>query len=205
MAWTTPRTWTTSELVTASIGNTHWRDNLNYLYTSALLTLIADSTLGADAASFDVQNIAATYAHLSARHLLRGAGAASNYQLEILINNDSGTNYEYAHVEVTNSSVSGAAGSGQNNWVYTRIPAAGAPASWFGAGQADFPHYAGTTAFKGAVGSGHYGTSAATTGNFYRAGGLTYKSASAISRLTWRAQTGDLLTASRLTIYGLAV
>lgn len=33
MAWTTPRTWTTSELVTASIMNTHLRDQLNYLYS----------------------------------------------------------------------------------------------------------------------------------------------------------------------------
>lgn len=32
MAWTTPRTWVSGETVTASLGNTHWRDNLNYLY-----------------------------------------------------------------------------------------------------------------------------------------------------------------------------
>jgi len=31
MAWTTPRTWVTSELVTASVMNTHVRDNLNHL------------------------------------------------------------------------------------------------------------------------------------------------------------------------------
>lgn len=31
-AWTTPRTWTTAELVTASIANVHWRDNLQFLY-----------------------------------------------------------------------------------------------------------------------------------------------------------------------------
>ena len=31
MAWTTPRTWTTSELVTAAMMNTHVRDNLNFL------------------------------------------------------------------------------------------------------------------------------------------------------------------------------
>lgn len=31
MAWTTPRTWTTSELVTAAIMNAHVRDNFNYL------------------------------------------------------------------------------------------------------------------------------------------------------------------------------
>ena len=29
MAWTAPRTWVTGELVTAAIGNVHWRDNFN--------------------------------------------------------------------------------------------------------------------------------------------------------------------------------
>ena len=28
MAWTAPRTWVAGELVTAALGNTHWRDNL---------------------------------------------------------------------------------------------------------------------------------------------------------------------------------
>lgn len=28
MGWTDPRTWTAGELVTAAIGNAHWRDNL---------------------------------------------------------------------------------------------------------------------------------------------------------------------------------
>src|SRR5690554_5024964 len=31
MAWTTPRTWVASELVTATLLNTHLRDNLNAL------------------------------------------------------------------------------------------------------------------------------------------------------------------------------
>ena len=35
MAWTTPRLWTTAELVTASMMNTHVRDNLAYLKGSA--------------------------------------------------------------------------------------------------------------------------------------------------------------------------
>lgn len=30
--WTTPRTWVTGEIVTSSIGNVHWRDNLSFLY-----------------------------------------------------------------------------------------------------------------------------------------------------------------------------
>ena len=31
MAWTTPRTWVAGEVVTAAIGNVHWRDQLNAL------------------------------------------------------------------------------------------------------------------------------------------------------------------------------
>lgn len=41
MAWTTPRTWVTGEIVTAAIGNTHWRDNLN-LTAPALVTTKGD-------------------------------------------------------------------------------------------------------------------------------------------------------------------
>lgn len=33
MAWTTPRTWTTGEIVTAAMMNTHVRDNLNALFS----------------------------------------------------------------------------------------------------------------------------------------------------------------------------
>jgi hypothetical protein len=36
MAWTSPRTWTTGELVTAAIMNTHIRDNQNVLNPTAL-------------------------------------------------------------------------------------------------------------------------------------------------------------------------
>jgi microcystin-dependent protein len=42
MAWTAPRTWTTGEVVTAAMGNTNWRDNMNavapvgsYMYVAA--------------------------------------------------------------------------------------------------------------------------------------------------------------------------
>ena len=31
MPWTAPRTWVVGEVVTAAIGNTHWRDNLLFL------------------------------------------------------------------------------------------------------------------------------------------------------------------------------
>ena len=44
MAWTTPRTFVTAELLTASIFNTHLRDNLNFLRD----TLLGSSDLGSN-------------------------------------------------------------------------------------------------------------------------------------------------------------
>lgn len=49
MAWTTPRTWTPGELVTASQLNTHLRDNLNFLNTEF-------SLLARDVTTDDVVN-----------------------------------------------------------------------------------------------------------------------------------------------------
>lgn len=47
MSWTTPRTWVAAELVTAAIGNTHWRDNLNYLYDTLLTPRVGGTTSSA--------------------------------------------------------------------------------------------------------------------------------------------------------------
>lgn len=41
MAWTTPRTWNSGELVTASMMNLHVRDNLNYLFDAIGLVAAA--------------------------------------------------------------------------------------------------------------------------------------------------------------------
>ena len=49
MAWTTPRTWTTGELVTAAFQNTHIRDNELFLYDRrAVLAETSSTTLAVD-------------------------------------------------------------------------------------------------------------------------------------------------------------
>lgn len=49
MAWTTPRTWTTGETVTAAMGNEQWRDNASYLKTEA------DKHVSLDVVTADVE------------------------------------------------------------------------------------------------------------------------------------------------------
>lgn len=48
MAWTTPRTWVTSEVVTSAIMNTHVRDNLIALRAGDLLTALRGSPVNGD-------------------------------------------------------------------------------------------------------------------------------------------------------------
>ena len=45
MAWTTPRTWTTDETWLAEYGNTHIRDNLNFLKTNIALGAASELTI----------------------------------------------------------------------------------------------------------------------------------------------------------------
>ena len=46
MAWVSPRTWVAGEVVTAALGNTHWRDNLRYLKgLDGAVTIGADLTV----------------------------------------------------------------------------------------------------------------------------------------------------------------
>ena len=46
--WTAPRTWVAGEIITADIGNAHWRDNLLYLKGTGEATVLGNAlTLGA--------------------------------------------------------------------------------------------------------------------------------------------------------------
>lgn len=47
MAWTSPRDWTTGELVTASMMNTHVRDNLDVVGASKLTSSTVETAVGA--------------------------------------------------------------------------------------------------------------------------------------------------------------
>lgn len=52
MAWVTPRTWTSSELVTAAMGNEQWRDNMAWLYAGAMFHATRSSTQSINSATF---------------------------------------------------------------------------------------------------------------------------------------------------------
>lgn len=52
MAWTAPRTWVTGELVTASMGNQQWRDNMIVLHDGVVSTTLPGSPVNGDRVTF---------------------------------------------------------------------------------------------------------------------------------------------------------
>jgi len=91
MAWTTPRTWVTGEVVTASIMNTHIRDNLRYIKGLDGAVQIDDNIVFPGAQTVDGTDISAHVADADAHFthksflsgwtadkLLKGAGAGND-------------------------------------------------------------------------------------------------------------------------------
>ena len=79
MTWTSPRTWVAGEIVTAAIGNLHWRDNLLAL---AHGSWGRDVTTVVKAANETVTNSATVQ---SDNHLLFSATANAKYLVELVL------------------------------------------------------------------------------------------------------------------------
>lgn len=82
MAWTTPRTWSSNEIVTAALLNTHVRDNLGYLISRNNNQVVRNNTAaytntGAFAA-IDTTNLSITLTMTTTKVLLILTGMASN-------------------------------------------------------------------------------------------------------------------------------
>ena len=92
MGWTTPRTWTTAEVVTASIMNTHLRDNMDYLedWLGAIGQSTAAVVTGSRAIGTNYQNTytmgdaATNYAHLFVSVTVERASAGSLDSLALI-------------------------------------------------------------------------------------------------------------------------
>lgn len=102
MAWTTPRTWTTGEIVTASIMNTDHRDNLQWLYDNKVNkagdTMTGALGLGGAAASGDDLRVDINAVPLVRLGTAKNAGIYSDASLEIAIDADNNSTGEALRV-----------------------------------------------------------------------------------------------------------
>jgi hypothetical protein len=165
---------------------------------------IHDETLAANAASFDVQSIPATYAHL--RLILAGrCTTAANFQTVLIrFNNDSTAIYDrmlwFRFGATGEQEVSDVA---QTSGYLADLPAASATAGRAGQAEALIANYAGTTFHKTMSVRTAEGAGTVDTLLLVEHATTVWRSASAINRITLLPSADNFLAGTRLTIYGM--
>jgi hypothetical protein len=172
--------------------------------------LLSDTTLGAPAASFDIQNISQSYKHLRLILVSRSARAAQTEDpITLIFNNDSGNNYDYVAFQFfgTDSGTATASRDEQIAGASFRPgtqPAASSAAGAHGETTIDIANYAATVFRKGFVShcSAKLDDASGSMRNYSCAG--EWRSTAAITRVTFAtANAQNFITGSRLSIYGL--
>lgn len=162
---------------------------------------VADSTLGAGAASIDFSGIPTTYGHLLIIVQARSDTAATATNLLLRFNNDSGTNYDtqlHSGSAAASTAAELFAGSAMT---IGAIAAATAGAGLAGTAVIFVPNYAGTTFNKTA--NGNYDNKIGTATANMTVGRIAgqWRSTAAINRVTIFATAGNLVTGSRVGVY----
>jgi hypothetical protein len=165
------------------------------------VTVLADSELGSAQASFDLTSISGSFKHLQLILRARGDNASATSLIQVRLNNDSGSNYQWEIHYGNNTTAAAARSVGNTVFNMHNMPCASATASYFGAADILFVDYTDTTAYKQAF--YRWGYLSATTTAEVGAAYCHYLSTSAISRITISLAAGNLDTGSRVTLLGI--
>jgi hypothetical protein len=165
------------------------------------LPALADTSLSVGAAAIDIQNIPQTYSHLLVRWQLRGDAPADVVSATLKINNDGAAHYDYQLLESFGSSTLAGEGFGATPLAIA-IPGLTAVAGSAANGFAYILNYTGTTFNKTVAITFDHKAQAATGQLFTGRVGGHWNSTAAINRLTFTAQSQNLVAGSRVTLYG---
>lgn len=181
----------------------------NYLPES--MVVLYDSTLSADAASFDVQNIPQGYKHLCVVLQCRSSKAAVNEDnFALRVNNDTGNNYNVQYLQAFGTTANAQEALATADFYkasplcsLATMPAATSPSGASSSIIIDIPNYASTALNKNVVAQASQQLYNTSQGQRIWNGAGTWLNTAAINRLTFLAAGGNLVAGSRLTIYGL--
>lgn len=164
---------------------------------------IANTTLSGDAASIDFTSIPAHYAHLMLVCYLRSSAGSTVDNGLARFNNDSAGNYDVQLLQATAATPSASESFAATSWFAGGMPGNTAGANLFSAVTVTVQHSAGglnnkVTRSRWAI---KFGTTTADIS--IGAAGGSWRSNVAINQVTVFAQSGDLKSGSRATLYGL--
>jgi len=165
---------------------------------------IGETTLGGTSAAISFTSIPADWSHLRLVAVLRGDTAAASIASVLRCNGDTGANYNYV-TQILGSSVASAGGASQSAFdpFATKLPAASAAASSFGALVVDIASYASATPHKQVAAFATCDLDG-TTGNMISllmAG--RWKNTAPLTSLSLAPASGNFVAGTRVTLYGL--
>lgn len=168
------------------------------------MVLLAESVLAATAANIDFQNIPAGFKHLFVVGQLRSdMPAVPSDTLALIMNNDTGTNYDRQGLRGNNVTASALNSVGAAPQIIAALPAATAQTGVAGVIQLYIPRYAATTFYKQAIAAGGAAFTVAADGDI-RQTVVQWRSTVAITRLTFTPGTGPLAIGSEIALYGMS-
>ena len=163
--------------------------------------LIASQTLGSAASSITFSSIAASWTDLRLVTVLRGAtGTGTSFELDVVFNSDTGTNYSYTQLTGNGTAASSFSGTSSTYAYCGAIIGPTATAGIIGINTLDIFSYAGST-YKTLL----YSSSTDQNGgvNAFVARGVSlWRSTSAITSITLTTNT-SFATGGTANLYGI--
>jgi hypothetical protein len=167
------------------------------------LDVIEEQVLGADAADVTFSSIPAGYKNLRVAGIGRSTTAAGNAYLQVQLNGDTGSNYDWQRMQGSGTGSLIEQGLAEAQAKIGLLPAASnASADAFGSLDLVIPHYGGTTAHK--VGTAQSiakydtGTHTQSLNDF----GFHWRSTAAVTSLKLFASAGNLKAGTTYVLYG---
>lgn len=171
-------------------------------------TMLSDSLLGSDTASFDFTSISGSYKHLAI--VINGRSTRAGQVLDFVtmrFNNDSGSNYDGFWMQFFNgfATTAGAEDVGATSFAHALLaPAASSATGSSMGGEILISNYAATTFNKNFT-SEHHASLTQASGNIRRCvSSGEWRSTAAITRVTIAPANGNWKAGSRATLYGLS-
>lgn len=190
MTGTWPLAWATGDVVLAA----EFKKGIGAIF---------DTTLGGSAANVDITSITGLYAHLLLVVYARGDNASASIGFNMRFNNDATANYDAQGIVGSAAAIVSSELFAQNQISHGQIPANTAGANLFNASVMFVPHYAGSANNKTvlSVTSLKTGTSSGSLLNYFQGG--FWRSNAAINRITLLPVSGNFVTGTRVTLYGM--
>ncbi len=144
-----------------------------------------------------------SYTHLRIVYSMRADDAVTGENLVMTFNADTGANYDRQSFVANNATLSGSGVAAGTSMFITQVSGASAPANVPSCGEINIFDYRGTTFYKVATCAQYHQTAATAAGQQYRTQSGLWRSTVAITSITLTLASGNYVSGSKLTLYGL--